>query len=131
MNCAKTILIVEDNDLLLDLLAKCFARFGWRSLTAANGLDGWELFRRESIDMVLTDLRMPGLNGIELARRIRHQAPGVAIALMTGAETNTSDRFLKDGTIDWLFHKPFPLTQICRFLTAKAEGMKQISGMEN
>ena len=119
MDQAKTILIVEDSDLLLELLAKGFARFGWQVLTAGNGLDGWDLFNREPVDIVLTDIRMPRLNGIELARKIRNLSQKTKIALMSGADDKIANDLIEKGTVDWFFKKPFPLSQICKLLTAE------------
>jgi YesN/AraC family two-component response regulator len=80
---------------------------------AENGLDAWSLFIREHIDCVITDIWMPGLKGNDLSRKIRKQSPSTKIALMTGAETEGVTEFLKDGTADYFFRKPFDLQKIC------------------
>jgi DNA-binding response OmpR family regulator len=115
---AKSILIVEDNDMLLELLVKGCEMFGMAVFKADNGLDGWNLFKSDHIDIVLTDICMPGLDGIELSRRIRNASPHTTIALMTGAETDTTRALLDDGTADHLFLKPFPLSSVCKSLAA-------------
>ena len=83
-NPSKSILIVEDNDMLLELLAKRFEMLGKDVFTADNGLDGWTFFNNDDIDVVLTDICMPGMDGIELSRQIRNASPNITIALMTG-----------------------------------------------
>ena len=114
----KSILIVEDNEMLLKLLTKAFEIFGMEVIPAENGFDGWKLFKSNHVDTVLTDIRMPGLDGIELSRRIRNASPDTTIALMTGAEADTARELLNDGTADHLFLKPFPLSSVCKSLAA-------------
>lgn len=117
-NPVKSILIVEDNDMLLELLVKGFEMFGMEIFKADNGLDGWNLFKRDHIDVVLTDICMPGLDGIELSRRIRNASPNTTIALMTGANADAARELLNDGTADHLYLKPFPLSSVCKSLAA-------------
>jgi len=117
----KSILIIEDNDMLLKLLAKTFEVFGMNVIEAENGLDGWKLFNSQDIDVVLTDIRMPGLDGIELSRRIRNASPDTTIAIMTGVDNDVAHNLLTDGIADHLFVKPFSLSSVCKILTAETE----------
>ena len=118
---SKTILIVEDNDMLLELLVKGFEMFGMDVFKADNGLEGWNLFNSDHIDVVLTDICMPGIDGIELSRRIRNTSPNTTIALMTGADADTAKELLDDGTANHLFLKPFPLSFVCKSLAAETQ----------
>jgi DNA-binding response OmpR family regulator len=117
----KSILIVEDNQMLLELLTKGFKMFGMDVFTADNGLDGWSLFNSDTVDVVLTDICMPGLDGIELSRRIRNASPHTTIAVMTGADDDTARALVADGIADHLFFKPFPLGSVCKSLVAEAQ----------
>lgn len=116
--CTKSILIVEDNDLLLDLLSQGFEMSGLRVIKAGNGIDGWHLFNRERIDIVLTDVQMPGLDGIELSRRIRRISAEITIALMTGGDEAPARELLDNGTVNRFFKKPFHLDHVCKSLAA-------------
>ena len=118
---AKSILIVDDSDIMLDVLTKAFERSGLEVFIADNGLDGWDIFIHEHIDIVLTDIRMPGMDGIELAHRIRDASPTTIIALMTGGPTDQATDLLKDGFVDHLFIKPFELRSVCETLLAKTK----------
>ena len=83
-------------------------------LTAENGSDALDLFKREHIDLVLTDIIMPGFNGKELARRIKNESPRTRIALMTGAEEEDMEELLNNGTADYFFLKPFDINYMCK-----------------
>ena len=117
---SKSILIVDDDGVILDLLSVMFEKYGFKVFKAENGLDGWNLFRNKDIDFVLTDMMMPGLNGKELSHRIRKQSPLVKIGIMTGRETDVVAGLLKDGTVDYFFTKPFDIKNVCMMLTEEA-----------
>lgn len=114
---SKSILIIDDDDMLLKVLVKGFEISGMNVFAASNGLDGWDIFNREDVDVVLTDIWMPGLDGIELSRRIRKASPDITIALMTGDGTASVKALLADGTADHLLIKPFPLGATCKLLS--------------
>lgn len=117
---SKSILIVDDDGVILDLLSVMFEKYGFKVFKAENGLDGWNLFKNKDIDFVLTDMMMPGLNGKELSHRIRKQSPLVKIGIMTGRETDVVAGLLKDGTVDYFFTKPFDIKNVCMMLTEEA-----------
>ncbi len=117
----KSILIVDDDSMLVELISLCFERHGFGVLKAYNGLDAWNFFMNNDIDFVLTDLQMPGLSGRELSHRIRNQSPNVKIAIMTGGENDVAAELLQDGTVDYFFPKPFNIKSICKLLIAEAQ----------
>ena len=120
---SQSILIVDDNDMLLELLANGFEMFGFNVRKADNGLDAWNLFNSEPVDIVLTDIQMPGLDGIELSKRIRNQSPHTKVALMTGGQTDAAEELLKDETVNYLFKKPFSLSFVGKYFKAEAQMM--------
>lgn len=81
------ILIVEDEESYREPLVYQLTREGYAVSAAATGEEGWELFTRGGVDMVLLDVMLPGIGGVELCRRIREQSR-VAIIMVTakGAE---------------------------------------------
>ena len=117
----KSILVVDDDSMLVELISLCFERHGFGVLKAYNGLDAWNFFINNNIDLVLTDLQMPGLSGRDLSRRIRNQSACVKIAIMTGGENDVAAELLKDGTVDYFFPKPFKIKSICKLLVAEAQ----------
>lgn len=117
----QSILIVEDSGALLELLSEVFKMHGWNVIKAKNGLEGWNLFKNNQVDIVLTDILMPGLDGTELAHRIRNHSPYTKIALMTGGESEAAKKLLDDGTANYYFHKPFDLFQVCKSIVAETQ----------
>ena len=83
-----SILIVEDHELmrmaLRDSLQQAFP--GYRIDTAANGEESIAFLRRHRPEVVLMDVRLPGMNGIEAARGIKKRAPATAVIMCTGSD---------------------------------------------
>ena len=116
----QSILIVDDDKMILDLLSEIFTKmYDLEVFEADNGLDGWDVFEKERIDIVLTDICMPGIDGIELSKRIRNQSPDTKIAVMTGGDADIAKELLNDGTVNFLFLKPFSVTSVCKSLISE------------
>ena len=113
----QSILIVDDDKMILDLLSEVFTKmYDLTVFKAENGLDGLDIFEKECIDIVLTDICMPGIDGIELSKRIRNQSPDAKIAVMTGGDADMAKELLNDGTANFFFRKPFAISSICKSL---------------
>ena len=79
------VLVVEDNEALRRVVTRQLGELGYRVLAAENAAAGLELLDRQSIDLLLTDIVMPGgINGRELARRARQRWPGIKIVFTSG-----------------------------------------------
>jgi DNA-binding NtrC family response regulator len=77
------LLIVDDDSGVRASLSDALAMAGLRVSEASCGQDALDRLELEAVDLVLTDLRMPGLDGLELLRRVRAGAPGVDVVLMS------------------------------------------------
>jgi PAS domain S-box-containing protein len=104
------ILLVEDVARVRELLAQQLARAGYRVSSAPHGVAALELLAQERCDLVLSDMIMPQLGGVELAREIRVRYPGVRCLLMTGYSADAvhaSDPFEQP-----ILHKPFTIVEL-------------------
>ena len=112
----QSILIADDDKTIVELLTQVFRRYGLTVFHADNGLDAWKLFTRQPTDFVLTDIKMPGLDGGELSRRIRRQCPLIRIGVMTGGDRDVATQLLNEGTADYYFDKPFNLKKLSELI---------------
>jgi CheY-like chemotaxis protein len=100
-----TVLIIDDEQTILTLLRLALIEFGYNVETATGGREGIEKFDKKFIDIVITDICMPGIGGKDVARHIRNSSrrttPVVAIS--------GTPWLLEDGDFDRILAKPFPL----------------------
>jgi CheY-like chemotaxis protein len=80
------VLCVDDDRAILALIKTTLEHEGYKVLTATDGPAALDMFRRESIDAVVLDYQMPGMNGVEVATAMRHLKPRVPKLLFTGCE---------------------------------------------
>ena len=101
------ILVAEDEHLLGMALRDDLADAGHEATVARDGLAAWEAIQRTPPDLVLSDVRMPGLDGMALLERVRRSFPGMAFVLMTTfASVKDAVAALQAGASDYLV-KPF------------------------
>jgi DNA-binding NtrC family response regulator len=77
------VLIVDDDETVRASLGDALASAGVRVSVAAGGQEALDRMAADPVDLLLTDVRMPGVDGLELLRRVRIRAPGVDVVLMT------------------------------------------------
>jgi len=91
---AKRILIVEDDRVLRETTSAYLEAEGFRVLGAADGLKGLEMALREKLDLILLDLVLPELDGIELVRRLREKGRPTPVIILTGEKKEEIDKVL-------------------------------------
>jgi PAS domain S-box-containing protein len=110
----ETILLVEDNAPAREATSALLEMMGYRVLTAVDGREGLALFRKhqDSIQLVLSDLVMPEMGGLELSQHIHSHDPNLAILLMTGYPLEREKSQLgQEDHVEWL-SKPFTVKQL-------------------
>ncbi len=80
----KTILFVDDHEVLARLSCEILEMQGYRAVSAYSAADALEKFERDNFDLMVTDFRMEGMNGLELARKVHDKHPGVPVIIVTG-----------------------------------------------
>jgi CheY-like chemotaxis protein len=78
------VLLVEDDDDNRELMAEVLAASGFEVLSSASGQDGLRTLSESSVDVVVTDVGMPGMGGLEMARAAKAIAPRVPVVVVTG-----------------------------------------------
>lgn len=107
-----TLLIADDEINILKGLKLAFEDEGYDVMTAENGLDAWNAINKNSIDLVITDLRMPGMDGYELLKKISAAYPTLPVIVLTGHGTiETAVETMRDGAVDF-FTKPVDLDKL-------------------
>jgi DNA-binding NtrC family response regulator len=106
---AEHILVVDDDDLIRRTVEKLLTRQGFDVTLAENGEEAVEKASTQAFDMVISDVRMPGIDGVETIRRIREYQPNICAIIITGyASEETPVHALKLGVQDYIF-KPFDI----------------------
>jgi two-component system KDP operon response regulator KdpE len=106
-----TFLVVDDEKALLDFVRRNLEVRGYRVLTASNGLEALALFQSEQIDLVILDVMMPHLDGLETTRRIRESSSVPIIILTALGEEADKVRAFDLGADDYLT-KPFGVGEL-------------------
>jgi len=97
------ILIVDDEPRIASLLAKSLEREGLEATPVSSPTEALEILKSGGVDVLLTDLRMPGIDGLELLRRTRSISPATEVILMTAyASVETAREALTRGAVDYL-----------------------------
>lgn len=78
------VLVIDDEEEVRDMLSFCMAQLGFRVVVAGSGAEGIELVRRQSFDLVITDLKMPVMDGVATTRELRALRPNLPVLLMSG-----------------------------------------------
>ena len=126
MRPKKTILCVDDNEQALAVRKFLLeTRGGYRVVAALSGRDALDYFRRGGIDLVLSDLVMPNMNGNEMVRRMKEVAPEIPMILISGSvktfdHTNRADAFLPKGS-----SSPVEMLERIRQMIARKRGPKK------
>jgi len=106
------ILLIDDEKDLLDWLSVVLEKEGYSVRCANSGEDGIRMFKQEPSDMVISDIRMGKLSGIDVLRQIKQHNPEVIVLLMTAyASVETAVKALRHGAYDYLT-KPFQLDEL-------------------
>jgi PAS domain S-box-containing protein len=103
----ETILVAEDEDAVRELVRTVLVRLGYRVLVAPDGVEAVEVAAHEPIDLLLTDVIMPGLSGPETATRVRQLQPDVQVLFMSGYTAGAIDRHSLLEQEAALLQKPF------------------------
>ncbi len=106
------ILIVDDEDGMREMLADLFRALGYQPIVACNGSEALSLLEKNKVALVISDIKMPVMDGIEMMRKVKAKYPDLAVILMTGYKPDYSwKEVMKAGASDYIT-KPFSIEMI-------------------
>jgi two-component system, OmpR family, response regulator len=100
------VLLVEDDDDNRELMAEVLTASGYQVLSAASGQDGLKTLSEHSIDVVVTDVGMPGMGGLEMAKAAKAIAPSVPVVIVTGWAERDDITRARGTDVDAVLIKP-------------------------
>jgi DNA-binding NtrC family response regulator len=101
------ILVIDDEDIVRISCRRTLIPEGYELSMATNGEEGLRMFEKDSFDLVLTDLKMPNMDGIEVLANIKKNWPSTDVVIVTGYQTvETAVKAIKLGAFDYI-EKPF------------------------
>lgn len=101
------ILVVDDEEVVRGMVVRLLGQAGYAVIEARDGLSALESLRVETPDLVLTDIRMPGISGLGLLKVIRDRFPGVPCIAMSGTAEDVAE-------FDAFIQKPFDVHHLLR-----------------
>jgi CheY-like chemotaxis protein len=108
------ILVAEDDRAVQGFVARALAHKGHGVTAVGDGLEALEALERAEFDLLITDIVMPGLDGIALALKLARDRPALPVLLMTGYSAERQRAHNLEELICRVITKPFSLEQICR-----------------
>lgn len=106
------ILVAEDDSLVREAVRQLLAREGYDVRVAADGPEALKTLAMRELDLVVTDLKMPGATGLDVLRQVRRMTPDTAVIIMTAYGTlETALEAMRQGAFDYLT-KPFQIEQM-------------------
>ncbi|MGK0359260.1 MAG: two-component system response regulator HydG, partial [Bradymonadia bacterium] len=98
-----TVLVVDDDAANLASLVKIFERLGLRALPATNGKEALDVLRKTPVDVILTDLMMPQMSGVDLLKNVQALAPDTEVIMMTAYGTiERAVEAMREGAYDFV-----------------------------
>ncbi|MCH7781428.1 sigma-54-dependent Fis family transcriptional regulator [candidate division KSB1 bacterium] len=108
----KKILVIDDDSLMRDFLLETLTRMNFSVTTAVDGRSGIEEFKKDSYDLVLSDIRMPDISGMEVLKHVKEADSDKAVIMMTAYGTiDNAVEAMKQGAVDYIT-KPFSADSI-------------------
>lgn len=119
------ILLVEDEEAIVRVLARSLKYDGYEVVTAGNGQEGLEIYAAEKPDIVLTDIKMPVMDGLELLKKVKEQSPETEVIIITGhGDLDSSIEALQHDASDFI-NKPV-VDEALSIALKRAEGKIEI-----
>jgi DNA-binding response OmpR family regulator len=119
----KNILLIDDDLGLLKTLGEELSSYEvWNILTAENGKQGADIIASHPIDLVVTDLSMPVMDGYELLALLREKWPTTPVIVMTADDSRAAGQRLRSLGVEQCISKPYQLSELVRVISGRIHG---------
>lgn len=108
MDATRRVLVVDDDAVVGQSINRVLAGRGFLVTEAASGKDALEELERRPYDLVFTDLRMPGMCGLDMAARLKKSHPDLSVVVVTGYGTEASETLARELGVAGYLRKPLP-----------------------
>jgi len=126
-----SILIVDDDEGMCESLQDIFTDKGFNVATARDGQSGIDAMRKGNYDMILIDIMMPGMNGVETLRQIKSINPNVSTVIMTG--NSRVEEFVSESLwagVDGVLYKPFDVDSVIELIEHKRRAQSEAPSID-
>ena len=99
----ENILVVEDEEDILSIFSEQLTKWGYNPIIASNGVEGISKFKNHPIDLTVTDIKMPGMDGMSFLKEIKEEDENAVVIMVTGYPSiDSAVTSIKDGAYDYL-----------------------------
>lgn len=109
---SRKILIVDDNPNMSSLLSEMLEVFDYESIRANDGMEAIKIVDQGDISMVITDMRMPKMSGLDLLQKIKEGNPDLPVVVISGYALDDEGSNLLESMADGFLNKPFKMSDI-------------------
>jgi CheY-like chemotaxis protein len=106
MNASRKVLVVDDDPAVRKSIDRILSSKGYAVITAESGEEALRKLNEEKYDLVYTDIRMPGMSGLEVAEQIKARRPWTPVVIITGYDTDVAEARAKVAGVSSFMHKP-------------------------
>ena len=118
------VLVIDDEPLHAEAVAESLERVGYECVVATSGSAGAKKIEQDEFDVILTDLRMDGIDGLTILRKAKQDLPEAVVVLITGqGDVRTAREALKQGAADYL-EKPVDMAELRAIVDQAAERLR-------
>jgi CheY-like chemotaxis protein len=108
----KTVLVVDDEKGVREIVAEIISDLGYTVWGVGSGEAALNLITETPVDLIISDVKMNGMDGLSLAKKVRAKFPKLPLALMTSYPSDEVHRLLREKMVDFLLMKPFKLEEL-------------------
>lgn len=108
------VLLVDDDEFVLEVIRDMLEMAGYRVTALHDSTEALKLIKKESFDLVLTDLRMPGANGLVIAKATSERQPHIPVILFSGWAADHDGKDLAGKGVDLLLAKPIAMDALLK-----------------